>query len=517
MIQSKLLQSLAHPSQYCGEPVRISCLGVVTSNRTYQLRRCLLTYVKEVQRHGRACEIAVMDDSGDAGARRLCGDWLRHFARRFGVSVFYAGWEEKREYIHRLAVEGVPLDLAKFLLTNSAGVSSSPGSNRNALLLQAGGEAFLSCDDDSICAPRDLRQGGQSVAAVPFSDTADRIRYVPDRVAAHMAVPSWSGDLLASHEQILGRPLRDLLLPVRNTASVSLSRVGHRVMHDLTKGQGRALVTVSGVVGDSGLPHPAVLMTATGAARLRFLQCWDGSRDWNLSRNVILGWSRPAVTQHGPLAMTTATGFCSRVTLPPFIPSGRGEDTLFGLLLRKCYPDGYIGHVPVALRHAPEPGRAYGALPTAPRLSDLISMVVYDFSDVSTDPASDRLKAIGEYLVACGGNGTADFGAFLDALGQRWRFGLVDRCEALLNSYRGTPPHWAREMRRWVAGLERGLMRRGAGLPIDMGCADSLEARCERTRRFMLNYGETLRWWPAILAASQKLRADGYRIGVALM
>jgi hypothetical protein len=136
-----------------------------------------------------------------------------------------------------------------------------------------------------------------------------------------------------------------------------------RVFSDLAEGRGRVAVTVSGVRGDSGIPHAIPFMTATGEGRTRFLTAWAAGNEYHASRNVSIGPVSPIISWQGPLPTTSATGFDHRELLPPFSPAGPGEDSLFGLMLGKCTPDTYIGYVPATLLHAPAVPRKYGPLP----------------------------------------------------------------------------------------------------------------------------------------------------------
>ena len=57
--------------------------------------------------------------------------------------------------------------------------------------------------------------------------------------------------------------------------------------------------------------------------------------------------------------MGTFFGFDAGGPLPPFLPTRRNEDGVFGNTLRRCFPSDGFGHVPYAALHAPLGVRTY--------------------------------------------------------------------------------------------------------------------------------------------------------------
>jgi hypothetical protein len=353
MINSAALEAVIGTVADKTERVTISTLGVTTCDRPPLLKRCLRTYASHLRKHGRRCHIIVVDDSLSESNRNSCREWLRVFAEKSQLEVYYAGLEEKLAYVRTLSSEGIPEELSRFVLTRTTNVRSCPGANRNALLLQTTGQVFLSCDDDSACQLYDLRMGNQSSIVVPFSTASDRLHFVSNKPSAVARLPRYSDDLLTAHENLLGQSLRSLTLPIQSSRRIAVGNVGARIMADLLEGQGEVTVTMSGVFGNSGLPHAASMMISTGDARERILRSNDQQSRYFARRRAMVGVSRFTLSAGGPFATTTASGFDNRTPLPPFIPFGRGEDTLFGLVLSKCRPHSYVGHVPIALLHQP--------------------------------------------------------------------------------------------------------------------------------------------------------------------
>jgi hypothetical protein len=358
MNESGLLPSVSIAPVAEGERLQISSIGVATRNRFSELKRCLGSYICNLRRHGRGFDLVVVDDSDKSEDRNACRAWLRCLSHKLNLKIFYAGFEEKLSYVDRIASMGLRADLVRFVLTNPLNISSSPGANRNAILLHSVGELVLACDDDSVCFLADLRNGPQSPRLVRFGNVSLDTHFVANRRSAVDSVHRATCDVFAAHEELLGKCIIDRLPP--GSGGIQESSIW-REDNSSTSVLGKRKVTritASGVLGNSGMPNCIGFMLAKGEVRERFLHQWSLDDSPYSSQYVIRGVCRPIVARSAGVMMTTATGLDNRVPLPPFISSGRGEDTLFGVTASQCFPDMYIGFVPFALLHAP-PGRGF--------------------------------------------------------------------------------------------------------------------------------------------------------------
>src|SRR5580658_10909364 len=57
--------------------------------------------------------------------------------------------------------------------------------------------------------------------------------------------------------------------------------------------------------------------------------------------------------------MTAFAGLDNRELLPPFLPTGRGEDNLMAAILTRCFPGACVAHLPRGLVHAPLEPRSF--------------------------------------------------------------------------------------------------------------------------------------------------------------
>ena len=498
--------------------VQISTVGVVTCDRHPQLMRCLNTYADNMRLYGRTPNILVADDSGDANARTACREWLSSFSQRTQLSVFYVGLEEKLEFQQRLIEGGVPERLVRFALTNVFNVARSPGANRNALMLHTVGEAFLSCDDDSVCWIGDLRDGYNSVEVSPIRGSLQDIQFVGSRARAVKEVTRCVCDLLSAHEQLLGRTLPDLARAATSGPNDMPEKIGIRSLCDLAEERGKVVVTLTGVVGESGIPeyyHFFMSRNYQGTTRQRFLECWQAHGDVEATHSIVSGVHRPTVIQ-GRVATTTATGFDNRELLVPFISSGCGEDTVFGNTLVQTMSDAYIGHVPFALLHAPPYKKPYRPLKPDFTIMDMIRVVLERSTLLLGDSVKTRIKRLGQYLIECG---EADVDDFADLLRRRailQLFYLIDRSEQFLDEFKGVPAELVDSIEKYIVALQSAIKNPGAGAPTDFGASLSVPERYRLAQQFIKGFGELLCWWPEMVTETQRLKSKGVTLGKRL-
>jgi hypothetical protein len=489
-------------------------LGIPTAGSLSTFQHCLISYAENIEKCGHNCDIAVMDDSPASTKPSPTLDWLRSFARKYPRRIYYAGPSEKAEYVLQLSKVGIPPQLCEFVLSNPLNIRSSPGANRNALLLQTCGRVFLSCDDDSVFAAEDLRSGAQHTDWLTKWNPFDEIGFpaLDEATSGSLTIPTI--DLIDAHQGLLGHPISELARRVSDFKKSNTVGVRGRVVSDILEGRGRALVTMSGIRGDPGLPDLSDLMTLTGEARRRFLLAREkfGS---DVVRDIFLGVRRPTLaTSLSTLFTTTATGFDNTILLPPFIPSGRGEDTFFGCLLGRIFSDCYLGYIPVALKHAPNVNRQFRSLPCAPSLSNVLTIVLHGCPDPPTVSTRDRLTSIGRYFIECGSAAPYDFEMHICRVIRRWMIDRIEKCEHLLSIYNDDRSEWVKEMKEWTARLKASISARVVCVPIDVGdLTHSIDSRLACVQRFVRQFGEVLSTWPEIALAVHKLSEGGCNIG----
>lgn len=213
--------------------------------------------------------------------------------------------------------------------------------------------------------------------------------------------------------------------------------------------------------------------------------------------------------------MTTATGLDNRLPLPPFIPSGRGEDTAFGVTVSRCLQGTCTGYVPYGLLHAPSGKRSFEPLDAPFRTADVLMMMLGDLKAIDDASFAQRFKSVGSSFIELGHADYHDFHTYVLGKANQYVLALKERCESALEAFRWEPAPWAQEMRQWIARLDSHLMCTDLSIPSDISERDSSK-KCRLLQQFIGKYGEALRCWPDVVACAARMRRNGVRLGTCL-
>lgn len=496
----------------------IACLGIVTRNRPASWRRCLHSFIDNGKRHNRSTAFVVVDDSDDALGRDEARLRLRAISAAEKVEIAYAGPEEKQAFADKMVAAGeLPSDVVNFALFDTEGCGCSIGANRNALLLHTAGDVAFSADDDVVC----------QVAAAPESDVAlgfdsnwelMRFWFFPDRARALGSASFEERDVLAIHEQLLGKSLRECVATsLAARAGLSFEQLNARPLRDLQQNSGRVLATFTGVVGDAGMDTPLAYLVL-GSDSHESLVCSEAEyRSAFASREVLRGVKRPLVGGN-TWCVTTAWGYDNRGLLPPFMPVGRGEDDVWGFTAQACHSDGYFGYLPWVVLHAPPEERRYPLAwitEAAGRLR-IFHIMLACLSSFQMWPGlmneTERMETLGRHFSALGRMPQADFEEYVHLYVWRMQSEYIAFLEHRLQSYGGLPDYWATDVKGYISALRQHLARKDYLIAQDLLAGRSPEEARRTAQRLVGKFGELLYWWPLIVQTAKTLRAQGHRL-----
>jgi hypothetical protein len=496
-------------------PVRIGVVGIPTRDRPDSLRTCLLSLAESARRHGRSPAYAVVDDSREGAMRDANRALIRDVADRFQADIAYAGPGDKERFADEMAREsGVPLEVVRFGVSGGEGCPIVTGGSRNALLLHAVGDALLQVDDDTICRllPAPNARPGLALSSAPdptefwFFDEAQPIP-APEQLA--------EADLLGVHERLLGRRVVGCLAAEPDSAAVDLDGASAALFRRLGAGEGRVLATMAGVVGDSGMGSPLILLGLEGPVRERLLRSEGVYRRAVRQRECLRAASRATVAD-GAFCMGLNLGLDARRLLPPFLPVQRTQDGVFGAALKVC-GEGFFGYLPWALLHRPPGVRAHaddGLWRRAVRVhaGQIVQALVRAFpappAPVSMEQA---LRSLGGWLEELASAPLDDFEEFVRLQVLQNLSRGVAGLEALLRRDGSRTPYWADDAVQALAAL-RELLTGRAALPWDLEEVFGAEPARAVLRRLVALYGVLLRIWPDLVEAARRLRARGVRL-----
>lgn len=471
----------------------------MTRDRPQSLATCLESYQENLKRHGRSAEFIVAEDSRTAeGAQRTKAS-LTRIAREFHARLRYAGAGEKRQFAESLAAESdVSHEIIWFALFGDDRCPLRTGANRNSLLLDTAGRLALAVDDDTICAIAEPPGREAALSFFPAYDPTE-FWFFPDRSAAVQSVSSIDMDVLGCHEDLLGS---DVAGPGGGAS-------------------GRVVMTLHGLIGDSGMASPRHYLTLTGASRERLVASREVYRSAFTSREILRTVRQPTLAR-GPFCMTTFLGLDNRFLLPPFFPVQRNSDGIFGQMLHKYVDGSHTAFLPWTLRHAPQPPRQFKpndlwTAATTLRMSDLvIDSVLAKETRTEDVTTAARLIDLGKHLEWLGELSVLDFEDCLRGVQQIRNFGIITALHSQLQSYGPSPGFWAEDVSRMIELTSRASSAEdymtATDLPRSLGADQAGRLAQELVRK----YGSLLQAWPALFEAAMRLAGRGCRLSVAL-
>ncbi|MDQ3666520.1 MAG: hypothetical protein M3410_08060 [Acidobacteriota bacterium] len=499
----------------------ISTIGVLTHNRPDSLSRCLISYIENCKKHGRENDFVVVDDSVEQSVREDTRQMLRLLKAKYGTEIAYAGFEEKKKYSEELIAEGgLPPDVLNFALFDVESCGHTIGANRNALLLHTVGDMFFSADDDTVCSITSSPEAVvNNLAFCSRIDPTD-FWFFTERKTALESVTVLEKDILGIHEQLLGKDLSMCIGTWDKSSEVSLDQANPQFLRELQSGSGKVLITMTGLVGDSGMWSPIGQLRLTGDSYERLTKTILAYNSAFTSREVIRVVNRTTISS-GDLCMAYAIGFDNRTLLPPFFPVYRNEDGLFARTLKLCFERGYVGYLPWAVMHLPQK-RNYSQAdrwekPSTHRVCNVVLACLQSFNfPFGMIGSEDKLRALGKHLMYLGNSSSSAFDEFV-------RIGLwhmksisITLLEEELISRKGAPDFWSDDVLKHLDLLRQSLLHGVGEPPNDLFEGRSADEAHHLTKRLIFKFGQLLYWWPEIVASAKRLRAQGTRLGVTL-
>ncbi len=479
---------------------RAGWVAWVTRDRPSLVCRSVQSWIAA---HGASVGLAVVDDSQDDGTR----DALL----RIGASdLWYAGVDEKRRFVDRLVARGIPAEVLSFALFPHPDPGTAYGANRNAVLLATAGEAALSSDDDILFEAAALPEATSGLAVTSRLDPTVIRCYSDEQGAREGLGPG--GDLLASHEALLGR---DVAERARAAAgAVALESLGRDLAHRLYALPHRVLLTAPGLYGASATRSSSVLHLSGESWQLATASenAYKAARAArHLQRLVRL----PSICDCGYVS-ACHFGLDNRELLPPFFPAGRREDSIFALTVAAIHPEALTAHLPVAVLHDPPPradgGEGTAPAPTAdppqPLFADVLSLLI---GSCAPGPAARgreaRMRALAGHLA---GMASLEAGDLEKWVRERWVGHWASEmalCEERVEEGPAGAP-WVRDSAARLEQIEAHIEAGAAVHPRDLGGGDR-EAAWAHARDRVRRFAGLLEWWPVIVAASRELKQAG--------
>jgi hypothetical protein len=496
----------------------ITWISFPTHSRPFQLAHAVESYALNARTAGRNLRFFVADNSPSA---EECDNSKRSLLREIDestkVATFYSGCQERRIFADLLSQGGqIPPEVIEFALFGEAGAANF-GANRNAILLQTRNSCALTVDDDTLCRIGSVVGGQTSGKKILFGSESDPTEFwfFPDRRAAAAYPSALDTDFVGAHENLLGRTLPSLFSEYHKRGQLNLNNMCPHILSYLMSGRGEVALTFNGYVGDCGAYSDFLVTTHPSSAtreRLRQSQLVGQPSPREVVRQAL-----GQTITHGVATLPAMfMGFDNRGCLPPFFPSYRGEDRIFGITLSRIRQDACFGHVPLALLHASSGERNYGTV-SAFRVSDIVVAALASCTlNMSDQLPQERLQVLGRQLKFLGSVGGADFDDWM-------RCAVLARTSALARTYEAVimrdgyyPKAWADDLARRIECLSAAATSPDLLLPLEFRVETCDRAAQNPMQRLLGKFGYLLEWWPTIVEKTNSLASAGNEIGRSL-
>jgi len=476
----------------------ITTIGVTTADRPEPLRRCLLSLTRQLRHHADDARIIVVDGSKGQDNESL----NRSIVKTIGVStrseIVFIGRKERLE-IRRSLRSICSGDLVDFITTPGA------SGNRNVAILLSSGDNVLLLDDDVVCEMWTLPSFRNAIDVCGHAEQR-HIGFFKTRLGARRGMARVTASLLDAHRVLLGRSLQSL--GNSTSPSVDAARACRFLVEGLA-GLRNVVVrtTFSGLTGDAGASNPERLLLATGKWKELLLasrDVYDTAFKYREMRRVA---DRYLVT-HDPVCMGFCMGLANTSMAPPFLPTGRNEDGLFGMTLAAVDRGAVVGHIPYAVLHDSTRPAHYGQYAfvsaTQTRVADLMIHLVNGWIPSTTAARPrQRLSRLAEWLGELADLDERDFAmtiveTILKARGRE--LALIDTALRPGSDY---PEHWQRDLTRYRDTLLTNLRRTEFFLPVELS-GRSVRNGYAKIRKFIRMSSACLTVWPTLWAEARE-------------
>jgi hypothetical protein len=477
---------------------RLATVAIVTADRPSYLARCLESYAAHLAEQSDTAYLLVIDTSRQPANQRETAR-IAAETRAIGPDrIRYLGTESRRA-LRRAAIDrGLTASVVEWLLPDLPPVRSA-GTGRNHLLLAEAGRPVLMVDDDTICEVWTADEGDDDLGFVGHTDPRETT-FFPSRADAFKAVRRSDADLLAAHGLLLGAKIEHLA--ARSPNRLNLDAVCRHLLPALDGLRPAATVraTWSGIAGDAAVQCPYPILFVAGRTRDRSASAEEALRLALSSREVVRSVPRLTVTDE-PWFMSYCAAVDNADLLPPFSPFCANEDALFGVMLRMCDPQAFVGQIPIGVLHdSARPSRyESGTMPSASgiRLSDLIQGISAPWASACVETeVSSRMRSLGRHLLACGRLEPRAWQPLVTTTVVEAKRRILLSTEAVLSNGFSYPPAWRTAIRQYQQAVLDSITSADMTVPAEYRACASREDAMSAVQKHLRAFGEALIEWP---------------------
>ena len=291
----------------------------------------------------------IIDDSRASQNIRENGSIVENGRAGSALPIHYFGESSRAALINYLSHAAPEHKCSINWLLDRSHWGNTPtyGIARNLALLLSVGRRAMMLDDDTI----------PEAISPPKKMTTLRFAEMNEREAAFYS----SSDDLARHTLVLPESPATLM---RETVGAPLGKILRQQLKNHTALEGmngshisrygpnsKILLSMCGSWGDTGSAGLNWLLSLPAQSIQTLLEKGPYINETLSPQNCWAGHPGPAITPFG--AMSQWTAIDHRTLLPPYLPAGRNEDLLFGIMLQRIHTEAAVFNCGWAIRHSP--------------------------------------------------------------------------------------------------------------------------------------------------------------------
>ena len=440
--------------------------------------------------------LTILDDSQNEDIQSQNRQVAADAAEAAGVALIYLGRREKKKFIGKLVEDSSPevRQSADFALFGGKGFGLfSPGGNRNAGLLFHAGEKCFSIDDDVEPRASGLKSREQ-IKAAAFSLSAGK----PPLLFLPFGQQKRMDSLLAqSSEKLFLNAVEEFgsLLGAGAENYSSATGVSAAVQ---TK------IAMAGIRGGRWYRNPNAYLETEAAWHKRI---WPRRNEYHTAKVNPFALVVSPELQYSNMAffITTCYAWNGTEIMPPFFPLLRGDDSVWAQLVRICYPESPIAHIPFCvdhLRSAHTPFSTQDFDADENTLTDFLARFMEKIAPelIPLSP-QDSLRGVGRRLLSLAGLSAKSMQEFITQLNLEFTGYRIVHLEEKLHNSRGCSRYWKADMQGYIQKLQ--TSPHGQWIPADF--INQKNGNGEKLfRQYLCNIGNLLLAWPEIWEKAEK-------------
>ena len=479
----------------------INTLAWITRDRTESVRRSLESFIENTIERYQDSDFIVFDDSTPENYNTNQQN-IELLNQKYKTNIKLVGRTERKVLLKRLIQKlenKVPKHVLEYGLMGLSGIDHRTGANRNTFLLFTTGKYSLLTDDDIFC---NISKNGNDKQLTITSDASSAdasTEFFISQSELIKKVEFEYNDPINLHEKLLGQSISNLTERYRD--QVGVVRITPKFIHDNLSTEKKVRVTMMGAAGDSGAGSPISKIFFQANKLVPLISDSENFLSKMYSRTVLQ--SHNSLTVGSPnFLLGMNLGFDNTELLPPFHPNFRNSDGIFASVLRKCFGNAYIGHLPYAISHIPPDERPVDDSDlgsTSNRIPDVLRFSIDEFNNRSVT-AEEGLKSLGTYLRDISKRPDNSLKEYLGLINTSLITNKINGIESLYKEHKHINRQWAELVEQRMEILYKCFQNGISSIQFKEIEDLSYENQLLKIRKVYENFGDLLFYWPDIYA-----------------